>query len=89
MKEKIHGLVFPREKDLPGVEEKRKCEYLYIEADEDHVSLQFHEKKGDLKTNENGYKDNTALEKLVYVHEGVEKDSPKGGRNRLINTPWA
>ena len=88
VKEKIHGLVFPREKDLPGVEEKRKCEYLYIEADEDHVSLQFHEKKGDLKTNENGYKDNTALEKLVYVHEGVEKDSPQGGRNRLINAHY-
>jgi hypothetical protein len=88
VKEKIHGLVFPRGKDLPGVEEKRKCEYLYIEADEDHVSLQFHEKKGDLKTNENGYKDNTALEKLVYVHEGVEKDSPKGGRNRLINAHY-
>ena len=61
---------------------------MYIEADENHVSLQFHEKRGDLKTNENGYKDNTVLEKLVYVHEGVEKENPKGVRNRLINAHY-
>ena len=42
-------------------------------------------REGDLTTNENGYKDNTVLEKLVYVHEGVGKDRPKGGRNRLTN----
>ena len=88
VKEKIHGLVFPKEKDLPVEEKKKECSYLYIEADEDHVSLQFHEKRGDLKTNENGYKDNTVLEKLVYVHEGVEKENPKGVRNRLINAHY-
>jgi GNAT superfamily N-acetyltransferase len=88
VKEKIHGLVFPKEKDLPVEEKKKECSYLYIEADEDHVSLQFHEKRGDLKTNENGYKDNTVLEKLVYVHEGVEKENPKGVRNRLTNAHY-
>ena len=85
MKEKIHGLVFPKDRELADEKKKRECEYLYIEADEDHVSLQFHERRGDLTTNENGYKDNTVLEKLVYVHEGVGKDRPKGGRNRLTN----
>ena len=85
VKEKIHGLVFPKDRELAGEKKKRECEYLYIEADEDHVSLQFHERRGDLTTNENGYKDNTVLEKLVYVHEGVGKDRPKGGRNRLTN----
>ena len=88
VKEKIHGLVFPKEEDLPAEEQKKVCEYLYIEADEDHVSLQFHEKKGDLKINESGCKDNTVLEKLVYVHEGIEKDSPNGGRRRLINAHY-
>jgi hypothetical protein len=28
------------------------------------------------------------LEKLVYVHEGVEKENPKGVRNRLINAHY-
>ena len=47
VKNKIHSLIIPR------TEEKTECkkvvDYLYIDADEDHVSLQFREKKGDLK----------------------------------------
>lgn len=32
--------------EKPVVEEKRKVKTLYVEADEDHIALQFHEKKG-------------------------------------------
>ena len=45
VKNKIHSLEFRNEyRDL---ENKKKVKYLYIDADEDHVSLQYHEKKGD------------------------------------------
>ena len=46
VKNKIHALEFPENTEVP--ENKKVVEYLYIDADEDHVSLQFHEKKGDL-----------------------------------------
>ena len=65
--------------------EKRKKKIHYINADEDHVSLQFHNKKGDLTENENGYKNNTEMPKLIYVFDGIEKEDPKSKRNRLIN----
>lgn len=29
--------------------EKRRVKYLYVEADEDHIALQFHKKKRDIK----------------------------------------
>ena len=47
VKTKIHALEFPKEHAHRG--RKRKVEYLYIEADEDHISLQFQNKKGDLR----------------------------------------
>lgn len=43
---KLHGLEFPKNQEKP--KEKKVVDYLYIDADEDHVSLQFREKKGDL-----------------------------------------
>lgn len=64
---------------------KKEVEYLYIEADEDHVSLQFREKKGDLKENEKHRKNNCLITKLAYVHEGIEKEAPKSKRHRLVN----
>ncbi|HBH11506.1 MAG TPA: hypothetical protein DDX29_00055 [Clostridiales bacterium] len=64
---------------------KRKKKVLYINADEDHVSLQFRHKKGDLTENENGYKNNTVMPKLIYVFEGIRKEGPKSKRNQLIN----
>ena len=82
VKTKIHSLKFPEEKKP---EEKRQVEYLYIEADEDHIALQFRERKGDLVRNENGRKNNDAIAKLVYVHEGIEPEAPKSTRHRLIN----
>lgn len=82
VKNKIHQLEFPQ---MEEPEEKKKVDYLYIDADEDHVSLQFREKKGDLTENENHQKNNCLITKLVYVYEGVENESPKGKRHRLVN----
>lgn len=83
VKNKIHALKFPQNEERP--ERKKAVDYLYIDADEDHVSLQFREKKGDLKENENHQKNNCLITKLVYVYEGIENESPKSRRHRLIN----
>ena len=56
VKNKIHALEFPENEEV--LKEKKVVDYLYIDADEDHVSLQFHEKKGDLAKVENNRKDN-------------------------------
>ena len=53
---KIHALQFPPEDEV--LIDKKFVQFLYIDADEDHVSLQFKEKKGDLIKGENGYKYN-------------------------------
>ncbi len=83
VKNKIHRLNFPKSKEYP--EKKKEVEYLYLEADEDHISLQFREKKGDLIKNENHQKNNCLLTKLVYVHEGIEKETPQSKRHKLVN----
>ena len=44
VKNKLHNLKFPKEKER-SVKEKKVVDYLYIDADEDHVPLQFKEKK--------------------------------------------
>ena len=82
VKKKLHRLQFP---PLKKPEKKKEVEYLYIEADEDHIALQFREKKGDLVKDENGRKNNHAIAKLVYVHEGIEPEAPKSRRYRLVN----
>lgn len=83
VKAKLHGLKFPKDTKKP--EKKKEVEYLYIEADEDHVSLQFRERKGDLDRNNNGQKNNCLITKLVYVHEGMEPEAPQSKRYKLIN----
>lgn len=83
VKNKIHRLNFPKNEDK--LEKKKEVDYLYIEADEDHVSLQFREKKGDLTENENHQKNNCLITKLVYVHEGIEKEAPQSKRHKLVN----
>lgn len=80
---KLHALEFPKNEEKP--EEKKEVDYLYIDADEDHVSLQFREKKGDLIRGENHSKNNNAIAKLVYVYEGIEKEAPQGKRYKLVN----
>jgi hypothetical protein len=83
VKNKLHELEFP---PIPVPEYKKVVDYLYIDADEDHVALQFKEKKGDLTAKSpNGFKYNTVLAKLVYVYEGVEPEAPKSNRHRLMN----
>lgn len=56
--------------------EKRRVKYLYVEADEDHIALQFHKKKGDIKRWK-GHGDNSQIVKLVYVHEGYKEGTGK------------
>lgn len=66
----IHPLRFPLAE--PAAELK-KVETLYIDADEDHVSLQFFEKKGDIPDP----RANTYMPKLVYVYEDVEAENDR------------
>ena len=76
----VHSLKLSQ---LPETEEgeKRRTETLYVDADEDHIALQFHEEKGDVKRWK-GHGDNGQIVKLVYVHEGKEE---KGKRKQLKN----
>lgn len=83
VKNKLHALRFPTDTEKP--EKKREAEYLYIEADEDHASLQFREKKGDLEEKANHQKNNCLITKLVYVHEGIEPEAPQSKRYKLVN----
>lgn len=83
VKNKIHQLEFPKNTEKPT--EKKVVEYLYIDADEDHVSLQYRESKGDLKKDGNKQKNNCLITKLIYVYEGTEKEAPQSRRHRLVN----
>ena len=85
VKDILHPLRFPEEKKA---ENKKVVDYLYIDADEDHISLQFKEKKGDLEIGENHWKNNCVLGKIVYVYEGIEQDGPKNKRHHLVNTHY-
>lgn len=85
VKDKLHTLEFPTEDEADPAQKKKTAQYLFIEADEDHASLQFNEKKGDLKKSESGRKLNGIITKLVYVHEGIEKDAPQSTRHHLVN----
>lgn len=79
----LHSLEFPKESYS---EEKRQVRYLYIDADEDHVPLQYLKAKGELKAASNGNKYNNVPVKLVYVYEGIEPETPGGKRYRLIHS---
>ena len=82
VKNKLHELIFPP--DPKEFTEKKQVEHLYIDADEDHVPLQFLNEKGDIVKYPNGRKNNTVLSKLVYVYEGIEAEAPMGKRFKLI-----
>ena len=84
VKNKLHELVFPQDTQEPA--EKKQVKNLYIDADEDHVSLQFTEKKGDLESGENGYKKNGCMAKLVYVYEGKGTEAGSAERKKLVGT---
>jgi hypothetical protein len=72
---KLHKLEFP----ALEATEKKELKTLYIDADEDHVALQYLEKKGDIRKP----RINTVMPRIIYVYEGVESDEE--GRPRLIN----
>lgn len=75
---KLHCLKFP----TPEVKEKKELKNIYIDADEDHVSLQYLEHKGDIKKP----RVNTIMPRIIYVYEGV--DTEEDGRPRLINAKY-
>lgn len=89
VKDYLHRLEFPADETRAG--EKRAVKILFIEADEDHCPLQFLQTRGDMETGENNWKNNCALVKLIYVHEGIEKEDSvrregeKNRRRHLIN----
>lgn len=76
--DKIHQLKFPAV-DVP--EEKRKLTTLFIDADEDHVSLQYLTDKGELKDSRR----KTFMPKLVYVYEGIDME---GDRHTLVHAKY-
>lgn len=76
--EKLHSLQFP-ETEHP--EEKKQVRTLYIDADEDHVALQYLEKKGDTR----GALKHTFMPKLVYVYEGIQAE---GNRHELLGVKY-
>lgn len=82
----IHKLDFPN-KEHTELEPRKVLDTLYIEADEDHAHLQFHESKGDVQKNEKGRKDNGFITKIVYVHEGSRKIN-ETKRNCLTNAKY-
>lgn len=70
--EKVHGIAeeLPEEEKLPE-KEKKCCEFLYIEADEDHIHRQKCEDEKD-----------SMIGKLIYIFEG--KEDVCEGRRTLI-----
>ncbi len=82
VKNKIHSLKFYQENN--EAVHKKQVDYLYIDADEDHVSLQYLESKGDIEKP----RSNTSMPKLAYVYEGIEPDAPKSQRMKLINPKY-
>ena len=68
---KVHGIIDDLPEESPT--ERKKCKYLYIEADEDHIHRQVN---GEEVTG-------CIIGKLVYVFEGKEEVCK--GRRKLVN----
>lgn len=77
--DKIHSLEFPKVRPL---EEKKQVKVLYIDADEDHVSLQYTDSIGEEKE---GGKGHTYMPKLAYVYEGINTEM---NRHELIHVKY-
>lgn len=73
---KIHSLA--EEMPLPEPEEKKDAEYLYVEADEDHVAEQ-HGGQTDTEDNK------SFISKLVYVYENKQEVKGCSGRKELTD----
>lgn len=72
---KVHGIaeVIP----LKEPSEKKKCKYLFIEADEDHVA----EQHGHWSKENPGF-----ISRLAYIYEYKQEDPKIKGRKELVNT---
>lgn len=75
--EKVHGIA--EEIPYESPEEKRVCKYLYVEADEDHVSEQHG--RWEPQENNKGF-----ISKLVYLYETKQDSDKVKGRKELVNT---
>ena len=82
VKNLIHKLDVETEEVVP--ETKKKIKNLHIQADEDHVSLQFYTNRGDLKISEAGRKVSTAMPKLILVYEDIVCDGKEGCRRHKL-----
>ena len=74
---KVHRIAEEIPYEVP--EKKKQCKYLFIEADEDHVSEQ-HGRWG--KKEENG----SFQSRLAYVYEYKQENPQCRGRKELVNT---
>lgn len=83
-KQTVKNLVHKTVVEMPveELEEKKKVRHLHIDADEDHVSAQFFETKGDLSRDGNGRKNNTLMPKLICVYEDIEEESGEKSKNK-------
>ena len=78
VKKLIHGLEVEIPEDVP--EKKKRIKNLHIQADEDHVALQFYWKKRNLQISENGRKNNTVMSKLILLYEDIEETGKTGSK---------
>lgn len=71
---KVHGIaeVIP----LKETEQKKKCKYLFIEADEDHVA----EQHGRWEKENTGF-----ISRLAYIYEYKQEHPKVKGRKELVN----
>lgn len=76
VKKLIHGINVEMPEEIPS--KKKQIKNLHIQADEDHVSLQFNYRKGDLSVNEAGRKINTVMPKLILLYEDIIEDGKPG-----------
>lgn len=72
---KVHHLA--EEVSCEEPEEIKKAEYLFIEADEDHIAEQHGDKSEDNKS---------FISKLVYIHEGRQDAAGYSARKELVNS---
>ena len=72
---KVHGIA----EVIPFIEpeQKKKCRYLFIEADEDHVA----EQHGRWSKENSGF-----ISRLAYIYEYKQEDPKVKGRKELVNT---
>lgn len=69
VKDLVHGTIV--EMPIKEPKDKKRAKYLHIVADEDHVSAQFQEEKGDLPRDSRGNKINTIMPKLICLYEDI------------------